>query len=63
MPAKPKTTKDEAVGAEPAAAPEPGTTRTGVDILPADREVLDKDIDARMKALLKDHQAMGARPK
>lgn len=55
-----KPTKDEA--AEPA-APEPGTTRTGVDILPADREVLDKGIDARMKALLKDHQAMGARPK
>ena len=55
-----KPTKDEAVNAEPA---EPGTTRTGVDILPADREVLDKGIDARMKALLKDHQAMGARPK
>ena len=60
MPSKPKTTKDEAVGAAPA---EPGTTRTGVDILPADRAVLDKDIDSRMKALLKDHQAMGARPK
>jgi hypothetical protein len=64
MPSKPKTTKDEAVGADPAPeAPEPGTTRTGVDILPADRAVLDKDIDTRMKALLKDHQAMGARPK
>ena len=57
-----KATKTEAVGTEPA-EPEPGTTRTGVDILPADREVLDKDIDSRMKALLKDHQAMGARPK
>lgn len=39
------------------------TTRSGVDIIPADREVLNKDIDARMAALLKDHQAMGARPK
>ena len=44
-------------------APEPGTTRTGVDILPADLEVLQKPIDDRMAALLKDHQDMGARPK
>lgn len=43
--------------------PEPGQTRTGVDVPEADREVLSKDIDARMKALLKDHQRMGARPK
>ena len=43
--------------------PEPGSTRTGVDVVPADTEVLGKDIDARMAALLKDHQRMGARPK
>jgi hypothetical protein len=43
--------------------PEPGTTRTGVDILPADREVLNGTIDERMAALLKDHQEMGVRPK
>lgn len=41
---------------------EPGTTRTGVDILPADRAVLQEDIDTRMAALLKDHQEMGVRP-
>lgn len=57
--AKKEPTKTEAVGAEPA----PGETRTGVDVIPADREVLGKDIDARMAALLKDHQRMGARPK
>ena len=49
--------------AERRATPEPGTTRTGVDIAPADREVLSKPIDDRMEALLKDHQRMGARPK
>lgn len=35
--------------------------RTGVDIPPADREVLAQPIDDRMKALLADHKAMGAR--
>jgi hypothetical protein len=53
--AKPKVSESE--------APEPGTTRTGVDIPPADRAVLQQDIDSRMAALLKDHQAMGVRPK
>ena len=43
--------------------PEPGTTRTGVDILPHDAETLNQPIDDRMAALLKDHQDMGARPK
>ena len=43
--------------------PAPGQTRTGVDILPHDAEILTKPIDDRMAALLKDHQAMGARPK
>lgn len=43
--------------------PDPFTTRSGVDILPADREVLQGSIDERMAALLKDHQEMGARPK
>jgi len=57
--AKAKSTEDK----EAAKAPEPGTTRTGVDILPADLEVLNKPIDDRMAALLKDHQDMGARPK
>lgn len=42
---------------------EPGATRTGVDVLPHDAEILGKSIDERMAALLKDHQAMGARPK
>ena len=36
--------------------------RSGVNILPADLEVLEKPIDDRMAALLKDHQRMGARP-
>jgi hypothetical protein len=36
--------------------------RTGVDIPPAERKVLQGTIDERMAALLKDHQAMGARP-
>jgi hypothetical protein len=57
--AKSKSTKDD----EEVMAPEPGTTRTGVDILPADREILNQSIDDRMAALLKDHQEMGARPK
>lgn len=43
--------------------PDPFTTRSGVDMLPADREVLQQPIDERMAALLKDHQEMGARPK
>jgi hypothetical protein len=37
--------------------------RTGVDIPPAEREVLQGSIDDRMAALLKDHQEMGVRPK
>jgi hypothetical protein len=37
------------------------TSRTGVDIPPADREVLQQPIDKRMAALLKDHKEMGAR--
>lgn len=65
MPAK--KTDDEATEApaktRKAASPAPGTTRTGVDIIEADREVLNGDIDERMDALLKDHQRMGARPK
>lgn len=48
---------------EASEAPAPGTVRTGVDILPADREVLDGTIDERMAALLKDHQRMGSRPR
>lgn len=32
-------------------------------IVAEDIEVLEGDIDSRMKALLKDHQKMGARPK
>jgi hypothetical protein len=32
-------------------------------IAAADLDVLDGSIDSRMKALLKDHQKMGARPK
>lgn len=43
--------------------PDPFTTRSGVDMLPADREVLQGTIDERMAALLKDHQEMGVRPK
>ena len=43
--------------------PDPFTTRSGVDMLPADREVLQQPIEDRMAALLKDHQDMGARPK
>lgn len=39
-----------------------GEERSGVNILPADLEVLEKPIDDRMAALLKDHQRMGARP-
>lgn len=54
--------KDDPAESKPTLAPHE-TTRTGVDIPDADRDVLNKDIDARMKALLKDHQEMGARPK
>ncbi len=60
MAAKKKDTTDEGTAE---ATPEPGTTRTGVDIGDADREVLSKPIDDRMAALLADHQRMGARPK
>lgn len=35
----------------------------GITISEQDAKVLDQSIDARMKALLKDHQEMGARPK
>lgn len=79
MPAKTKTTKSAPKGAETVLTaedsirpskpgnqpigPDPFTTRTGVDMLPADREVLNQSIDDRMAALLKDHQAMGVRPK
>lgn len=37
--------------------------QSAATIAPKDAEVLSQDIDARMKALLKDHQEMGARPK
>ena len=58
-----KAKEAEAKTEKAAGTPEPGTTRSGVDILPADLEVLSKPIDDRMAALLKDHQRMGARPK
>lgn len=68
MPAKKKAaaaaeTKVEKVADTAPQTAEPGTTRTGVDILPADRAVLQEDIDTRMAALLRDHQEMGVRPK
>lgn len=59
--AKEATATDES--SKPSSKPEPFlTNRTGVDIIEADRSVLQKPIDDRMAALLKDHQAMGARP-
>ncbi len=46
------------------AAPEPKAPTPPEPPEPAaDTDVLSKDIDTRMAALLKDHQAMGARPK
>ena len=54
--------KDETAGSlDERQAERQGSERTGVDIPPADREVLSKPIDERMKALLADHKAMGAR--
>ena len=61
--AKKKADEAETTEAVESTLPEPGTIRTGVDILPADRAVLQEDIDTRMAALLKDHQEMGVRPK
>jgi hypothetical protein len=55
--AKAKSTEDK----EAAKAPEPGTTRTGVDILPADLAILERPIDERMAALKADHIKSGAR--
>lgn len=43
---------------KPAAKSEPETTPAAPEDAP-----VSNDIDARMKALLKDHQRMGARPK
>jgi hypothetical protein len=55
-------TKKAAADAPKAEKQEPFlTSRTGVDIPPADREVLQQPIDKRMAALLKDHKEMGAR--
>ena len=48
--------------AKPVAEPEPRIVMPG-GIHAEDLEVLDKPIDDRMAALLKDHQDMGARPK
>jgi hypothetical protein len=35
----------------------------GIVIGPEERKVLEGDVDSRLAALLKDHQASGARPK
>lgn len=43
--------------------PEPGRRTDGAVADAETLAVLDKDIDARMRSLLKDHQRMGARPK
>lgn len=56
-----KTTEKAPEAPKPAAEPEPRIVPVGGIV--ADTEVLGKDIDARMAALLKDHQRMGARPK
>jgi hypothetical protein len=53
------TTEDK--GPEQPATPEPGTTRTGVDMLPADREVLQGTLEERGAALDKDLQRMSVR--
>ena len=54
--------KTEAKEPKAAAKPEPRVIMPG-GIHAEDLEVLDKPIDDRMAALLKDHQDMGARPK
>ena len=73
MPAKKKTTAKAADDTAPPATPEvkaPTATPPqrsdvvgGVTIGPKELETLNQPIDDRMAALLKDHQAMGARPK
>lgn len=57
------TTNPKAKAPEPKAAPAPEPRIVPVGGIVANTEVLGKDIDTRMAALLKDHQAMGARPK
>ena len=58
MPAK--KTKTDTFPAEGRKTDQPAG---GIAISPEEQKVLDGSIDSRMKALLKDHQAMGARPK
>ena len=60
------TAKEKAVASEEPRGNQPigpdGTqVRSGVDMLPADREVLQRPIDERMDALLEDHKRMGVR--
>jgi hypothetical protein len=71
MPTKKKAAAEEPTAEEKAVAsedrgnqpigPDPFTTRSGVDMLPADREILQRPIDERMDALLEDHKRMGVR--
>ena len=54
---KAKSPSDKAIGRAP------DQPAGGITIDEKDAEVLEGDIDSRMAALLKDHVAMGARPK
>lgn len=60
------TKTEEAVAGQPDAAPlahSDDPNALSGDMLPADREVLQRSVDERAAALLKDLQDMGARPK
>lgn len=46
----------------PALGRVPDQPAGGIAISPENAAVLEGDIDSRMKALLKDHKSMGARP-